>query len=928
MTFFSFTDQWQVLIDDQGNPLIGRLQFLDYATSEPKNVYEDINLSTAAENPQYTDITGKLEHQIFLGVGDHKVVFQRYIGTGNMKDPDQASDDSLWVTIKTEDISGLASSETASGYNVITVSNIAELRTVDQSVYNACIVLGYYAADDNIQSRTYIWDDADTRSDNFGTIIQKTGLGTGRWNMLEPQEMDSRYFGVFPNGDTHNSELTALNAWINSSYAKCKNIRFSTGTYRFVAASYTFNEKIIIEPDVDFAIAGAGTVNIYIKGDYDIQTDKPLCGTDIANVRIYFTGTLLNKTVRSSWYSIDPTETTTASIITSRVLSNYDLLIDSTLESFTGIVTYTFKNITLKAPFYYNGGLIIFEGCNIKNEYYDPCFASLLGNGYMTEYIFKKSTVRSSCFNENGFQNALLCQTDSENSVFIIDSDITFDDTWLDNKAFKFKYESGLITATTLNKYAIFESLQDLPAKQVFPGISYIGLRNQDSQLKYFLDVGAQSSTYQSWAFYSAARAALNGNGVLNLNGYRDLQLSEGDIIDYKYYGNMLEIRDGGITLAASMNLIDLQVSLINMKLTNISLTCYAYNTNVIKVDGVIVTDVDLQNVLITGTSPSSELLKTSNGGTIQNSHVTDSNITIGWLANESTVGAFGIQKLFAKDNTKLNCSLKARNSAPSITGNFIEGNSSGNYWEVKCIDSAIISNNRFYQCDLYLLDNTAVIDHVVTNNQFESTDAKWSRIIFRGLTANTAIKGSNVSNNSFIGSVTAEFVAIICEGSYSSDWVYETTQLTSASPEIFNAYNSIHKVVVKDNSSSNRYIIVPSTEGIFVQSFAFTEAALDSDDVRTFTKAIPFNNQVFYIPGAAQNFQTDVRVLGKYGNDSNPFASQLDYMKYIPAGTFGDYRYDSNYITKIYCPDSAEPLLYCKIIFKIYDSQIVSWLV
>jgi hypothetical protein len=941
MTFISFADQWQVLIDDQGNPLIGRLQFLDYATSEPKNVYEDINLSTVAENPQYTDITGKLEHQIFLGTGDYKVRFERYIGTGNMKDPDQADDDSLWNAFKTEVISGLATSDSILGENVLIINTIAELRSVDTENYTTVTVLGYYSRFDNIAPRTYVWSENDTRVDNFGSIIQRTGQNTGRWNMLEPEEMDSRYFGIFPSlTTTYNSQLTALISWLTSQYCTCKSIRFSTGTYSFVTGTFTFLKKLILEPDVKFAIIGSSTLNININGNYDIQSVNPLIANTAAldNVIISFNGSknAINRVVKSEWYGnwSDSTNGDSASLIamSSRVGKHYLIQFGTTYYMTSGKATFYQDIEFINGSIAAKGGEVIFSNNKVTSpEVIAVRLTTATGGNYNAFSFTSGAEVRSSLFDSTAFQTTLAgIQTNSTEANFIFDSDVAFTGVFTDNDGFTYFHEKGIISTQTADAYAKFNTFI-LPSRQVFGYNSWIGLKNQDTKIIYFLP-SDPTQTEQENAFYSTLRCALHGNGVADMCGINpeinavstDTRLTSEDNID------ILEIRNSTVTVTAAITLIDVYCSIFQVRLKDFYMydPATAGSTLISCGSGGSISTLIFDNVTIVNSNGAGEAIKTVDGGTISNVEVTNSHIRNGWLINEVTVSDYGVQQVNIHNNKNLWCGFRARNAKPIISENYIQGNTAAKYWEVKANYSAIISNNRFYECDLYLLDNGGRIDHVVTGNQFESSNAKWSRIIIKAETANTIISGLIANENSFIGNVDTQFVAISCEGSYSSDWVYETTQLTSASSEIFNAYSSIHKAIVKNNSSSNRYIIVPSTEGIFAQSFVLFEAALDDYDIRTFTKAIPFDNQVFYIPGATHNFQTDLSVIGKYGNNSNEFASQLNYMKYIPAGSFGDYRTDSNYTVKIYCPDSATPLLYCTVKFRIYDSQIVSWLV
>jgi hypothetical protein len=77
----SFTDQWQVLFNENGKPLVGRVKFMSADASQFKAVYyEDNNGNEVlAPNPCYTLQDGRLEHQIFLGYGAYTCIVEKFI---------------------------------------------------------------------------------------------------------------------------------------------------------------------------------------------------------------------------------------------------------------------------------------------------------------------------------------------------------------------------------------------------------------------------------------------------------------------------------------------------------------------------------------------------------------------------------------------------------------------------------------------------------------------------------------------------------------------------------------------------------------------------------------------------------------------------------------------------------------------------------
>ena len=79
---------------------------------------------------------------------------------------------------------------------VNSVSNIATLKTTTASAANDTIeVLGYYNPNDGGGGFFY-WDSASTTADNGGTIIQRTGIATGRWMRIYDCFIDVKWFGA------------------------------------------------------------------------------------------------------------------------------------------------------------------------------------------------------------------------------------------------------------------------------------------------------------------------------------------------------------------------------------------------------------------------------------------------------------------------------------------------------------------------------------------------------------------------------------------------------------------------------------------------------------------------------------------------------------------------------------------------------------
>src|SRR5574343_338544 len=933
MAFITFSDQWEVLIDDQGNPLHGRVTFLDYNTSQLKTVYQDVSNTIEAANPQYTDATGKLINQIFLGSGMYKVKFERYIGSGDMMDPENAEDNMLWVAYKTEDVDGLASSESGSlGENVIVVNTIAELRTVDTNTYTTARVLGYYSRFDDIASRDYVWVSGDTRADNYGSIIQHTGQNTGRWNMLEPVEMDTRYFGVFPsNTETYNSNLAALLSWVDSDYSKNKTIRFSKGNYSFVQGSFQFNQNIIIEKDATFDIIGAGELIFNIKNGYDIQTDNALIRSadKLATVKIYFNGDadkVQNKKVLSSWYGEFNalSDSPTLIAIGERVLQYYDLYITGTYYHTSGTCNITNRNVYMQGTLYAAGGTYNFTNCDIKNlrlgvtsmNYYNTA-------SRMEDFQFNNCVVRSSLFRTAGFQTILRCQVNSTQSRFIFDSSVTFSGSFTDNGVFLFEHEHGTINTQTTEAYAIFNTFK-LPERQVFIGNSWVGLLNQDAKLCYFMPDNPTQND-EEIAFYNMIRCALHGNGVAdicNLDPEINAVSTDKRIISEDNV-EVFILKNGTVTVSSAITLLNIYTSISQVRLKDF----YMYDTStggstlIACAEGGSIGNLIFDNVTILNINGVGEAIRTANGGTITNVEVTNSYIRNGWLVNETTVNAYGIQAVNIHNNKNLECGFRARNAKPVINGNYIKGNNSG-YWEVKCMWSAVITGNRFQECDLYLLDNSGGIDNVVTGNQFESTDAKWSRVIVKAETANTKVVGLTIVGNAFTGGLNnsaASPTMIYCEGSYSPDVV----SLENAT--VRSIYQSVHKCTVKDNTAQDFKMILPMTEGMcYLNSLGdggtgAIGTRVYVDGFLRYVWKLNLRPEMFYIPGSTYAIHGDVYIATDSNLNGTSDASNQYW--YDTRGIDIKYRNDGKFVFAIHMTkDQPQYASYVTFHFKIYD--------
>jgi hypothetical protein len=136
--------------------------------------------------------------------------------------------------------------------NTIKIKNIAELKTRKGTPESTVEVLGYYVEGDGGGGNFY-WDNVSTETDNSGTIIQVTGVITGRWKRVYTNVVNVRWFGAKGDGVTSDT-TTILNA-INS-LTTGGTLYFPSGTYLITGSNNILTDGINI-----------GVSNIQLIGD-------------------------------------------------------------------------------------------------------------------------------------------------------------------------------------------------------------------------------------------------------------------------------------------------------------------------------------------------------------------------------------------------------------------------------------------------------------------------------------------------------------------------------------------------------------------------------------------------------------------------------------------------------------------------------------
>jgi hypothetical protein len=136
--------------------------------------------------------------------------------------------------------------------SVQTVNNIAGLKLVTGATHEVAEVLGYYAINDGGGGEFY-WDAGSTATDNGGTIIQATGVPTGRWLRIVDDKINAKWFGATGDGSTDDS-VAVNKALTMIANDLTRHVYFPTGIYRVESAAQTTitgKSDFVIEMDDD-----------------------------------------------------------------------------------------------------------------------------------------------------------------------------------------------------------------------------------------------------------------------------------------------------------------------------------------------------------------------------------------------------------------------------------------------------------------------------------------------------------------------------------------------------------------------------------------------------------------------------------------------------------------------------------------------------
>ena len=252
------------------------------------------------------------------------------------------------------------------------VKTIADLKTITGT--NA-EVLGYHTAGDGGGGLFY-WDSVSTEEDNGGTIIQATGVTTGRWKRVYSSAVNVKWFGAKGDGVTDDRlSFTKALSSSDSVFVPSENTFLFDVTGGLTSAVEVVSNKTLI-------------INGNIKSNFGLLQDNPpsLFKVTGDNVSFYGYGKLMGNG------DIDDRNIGTTDQIPSLIYisgDNFklkDIIIDT--PSRAGILLYDCINADISTTFL--GGV---ESYTVGNTAYFGVYAYLGGHHKIYDCVFKENSL-------------------------------------------------------------------------------------------------------------------------------------------------------------------------------------------------------------------------------------------------------------------------------------------------------------------------------------------------------------------------------------------------------------------------------------------------------------------------------------------------------------------------------------------------------
>lgn len=272
-------DNWNSYLDLDGNLLHGKIRFCLKDTTTNVAIYNSDG--DPIRNPEFTDMLGRTEYQVFLDNPDNVTAhFYKYVGTGDMMRWDIDDYDPLrWAYQYSSDSMDPVSkidieSNTASGVGTMTA--FRDVDPADVPTVNGRKLMwlyGYYREGDT-SPVLYIWDPSSQETDDAGAVIQANSVpGAGRWLLCTREiHFDVRHFGIFPTDDIYSTDYQ-----YTSQLANCANYLDREGLDAWFPALNDSLSYYLYNGTNTFAIKG----DIYVSDNVRMHCKTGTTGTII-----------------------------------------------------------------------------------------------------------------------------------------------------------------------------------------------------------------------------------------------------------------------------------------------------------------------------------------------------------------------------------------------------------------------------------------------------------------------------------------------------------------------------------------------------------------------------------------------------------------------------------------------------------------------
>lgn len=876
MPIVSNVDNLPTYFDQLGNILAyGKLKFFAKGTTTPKAPYWDEDFLVPASTEQLLLASGKTDGQLFLGYGDYYVQVFKFFGT----DPTTA-DPSDWQFDHQYDIGGLPLQPVASITASLNVTTIPNLRLIDgtTSTYKNFEVMGYWTEGD-IFPRTYVWSPNELGADNQGTIIRNPLISTGAFVLsIAGPVTDCRIFGIIPGrASSNNASIASMVTTVQATPTLPQTIYFPRGIYEVIGGtSQYFDTNVYIDQGAQFKnTSGSTTYSMVFRSTFTNQSTSNIqANTSTGSVLLKFENRADNAEVDPRWFGCVLNGSTDDGVNFQRCITNtyqnYPIKLVGIVRMATLSSSFTINNpihcynvgglmmaqstytITFSAPGYisnkgnkrWNGQLYpVFYGYNNVDKYKfsnypeirTSWFASALENVFETNYIDTYLSAWNS--------------TMTDGTIVVVDYPVNnFSSAgWIlaNSNKYVFRHDKGTLVSQGIAKIYLPNFHADSDATNIFASSAF------------FVCSGV---TYAIWwtNITGAIQSVFSSGGILDLGGH-DYTLSASVPITItnttEYSG--ITIQNGRINSSTSAITFFNVTSNVPAVIFNSVYFFSNYASTVISFDG-----CTCSNLLMTNCKalmPSGTLIKYPNSGKYSFITISDSDIQVGYLFNDTTI--VDDTKLVIHDNKYIACDVECHFGNVSIHDNYISGGSVTKAWKIGSYSPARINGNHFEECDLApmsrIISSESRINHVISSNSFHSTELKYSRVLFTATEPLTYFRGAIASDNLFTDSLTTTTGIKAFNFATTGTGGWGTTG---------------HNLTVDSNSGGSNYLTVNTTKGYLSFEYAQSEIPNTSQYDIYMISRTPLAS-VLVIPGSAFAPLCTGNILTNYNNVS------IDYL-------------------------------------------------